>query len=183
MVAHDPITAEVQRQELVRFCLGLHQKLARWFANHLALIQKASQVTPLWDINLPTPFHNPTDIALLHVMTLYWATSTFVDSILRVILRNGEPRPSNLNPEASCGKIIVGLSNLLHPDIGLYRIHLVTVPLGIVMTQLQDPSIQLDLLREERRLLVHCLSHPGCSSISKFLNKLTDALHFNMEIC
>ena len=39
MVAHEPITAEVQRQELVRFCLCLHQKLALWHVEHLALVQ------------------------------------------------------------------------------------------------------------------------------------------------
>ena len=182
MIAHEPIAAEVRRQELVRFCLGLHWKLDRWHIDHLALVQSASQVTALWDMNLPNPFPNPTDIALLHVATLYWGTSTLVDSILRAIFRDDEPRPRNLNPEASCGKIIVALSNLLHPNIGLYRIHLVTVPLSIVMIQLQEPSIQLGVLREERRLLAHCLSHPGCSSISKFLNKLADSLHFNREI-
>jgi hypothetical protein len=101
MVAHEPITAEVQRKELVRFCLSLHQKLDRWHADHLALVQSASQVTPLWDMNLPSPFPNPTDIALLHVMTLYWVTSTLIDSILRAIFRDEEPRPRNLNPEAS----------------------------------------------------------------------------------
>ena len=182
MVAHEPIAVKVKRQELVRFCLDLRQKLTLWHTDHPALVELASKVEPLWDMNLPSPFHNQSDIALLHVMAIYWGTSTLVESILRAVFRSDKSRPRDLNPELPCGKIIVALSNLLHPSIGLYRIHLVTVPLSIAMIQLQDPSTQLDMLCEERRLLAYCLSHPGCSSISKFLNKLADSLHFKREI-
>ena len=182
MVARESIAVEVKRQELMRFCLDLRQKLAQWHTDHPALVQSASQVAPLRDMNLPSPFHNQTAIAMLHVMTIYWGTSTLVESILRAVFKSDKSRPRDLNPEAPCGKIIVALSNLLHPSIGLYRIHLVTVPLSIAMIQLQDPSTQLGMLCEERRLLAYCLSHPEGSSISKFLNKLADSLHFKREI-
>lgn len=182
MAVHEPIAAETRREELVRFCMVLDQKLAQWQADHPALVQSASEVMPLWDMNLPSPLPNQFDIAMLHVMTLYWTTSTLIHSTLRDILKDDEPRPCNLNPEASCAKIIVALSNLLHPNIGLFRIHLVTIPLSIVMILLQDPSIQLNALCDERRLLAHCLAHPGCSSISKYLNKLADSLHFDIRL-
>ena len=37
MVAHEPIAVEAKRQELVRFCLDLRQKLAQWHTDHPAL--------------------------------------------------------------------------------------------------------------------------------------------------
>jgi hypothetical protein len=56
-------------------------------------------------------------------MTLYRGTSALINSTLHAILGDDEPRPCSLNLEASCGKIIVALSNLLHPNIDLSRIH------------------------------------------------------------
>ncbi|KAF5861468.1 hypothetical protein ETB97_012948 [Aspergillus alliaceus] len=182
MASREPITAEVRRRELVQFCLGLHLQLARWHADHLAVVHWASQVTPLWDMDTPTPAPSQPHIAMLHVMTLYWGTSSLIHSILRATLKDDEPRPCNMSPEVSCSKIIVALSNLLHPNIGLFRIHLVTIPLSIVMLQLQDSSLQLNALCHERRLLARCLAHPGCSSISKFLSKLAHLFHFNVRL-
>jgi hypothetical protein len=171
-VAVEPLTAEAYRQQVVQLCLSLHEKLAQWSADHNTLVLSASKATAMWDMNLPCPLSSSLDIAWLHVMVLYWIASALIDINLCTILKDDDPRPHNPNPEASCSKIIIALSNLLHPSIGFYRMHLVAVPLGILATLLRDPAIQPSILREEMGLLRRCLLHPGCASMSKFASKV-----------
>lgn len=162
----------VYKKHLTHFLLGLQSKLDRWQAENCAIISLASRFPPLWDTNVSDFELQSEDIVALHVTSIYWAVHALLSTTKRGISDIDGSLRADTSVEEACGKIVGAVSCILHPCTGLFRNHLVTIPLGIVLYLMQDPSFKHEAFVEARQLLVRCLMRPECSSISRLLGNL-----------
>lgn len=117
-----------------------------------------------------TKIITPQLLATINISTLYWTACLVVYTMVGKVLLEEEGEDLDgryIEPRIFCRKILEILPLFFNPAAGIFRVHLVTFPMGVVMIYLagMPPASMM----EERQLFAKYLRHPACWSIRKLL--------------
>jgi hypothetical protein len=104
------------------------------------------------------------DVASAQIITLYWATSIILHSIMGTVTR---PAIWRSDIKYYCRRIIRTALILFHPAVGAFRTHLATFPMTVAITHLSvfEPKER----DAEQQLLGNCFMKPEGATIGLFL--------------
>lgn len=117
-----------------------------------------------------TEIITPRLLATTHISTLYWTACLVIYTMIGNVLLEEEEEDLDgryIDPGIYCKKILEVVPVFFNPAAGIFRIHLVTFPMSIVMIYLA--SMPPRSMIEERNLFAKYLRHPACWSIRKLL--------------
>jgi hypothetical protein len=117
-----------------------------------------------------TEIITPQLLATAHISTLFWTACLVVYTMIGKILLEEEGEDLDgryVDPGIYCRKILEVLPVFFNPAAGIFRVHLVTFPMSIVMVYLA--GMPAGSMMEGRALFAKYLRHPACWSIRKLL--------------
>ncbi|PCH05675.1 Hypothetical protein PENO1_021080 [Penicillium occitanis (nom. inval.)] len=117
-----------------------------------------------------TKIITPQLLATTNISTLYWTACLVVYAMIGEVLLEEEGEDLDgrcIEPGIFCRKILEILPVFFNPAAGIFRVHLVTFPVGVVMIYLA--GIPPRSMVKERDLFAKYLGHPACWSIRKLL--------------
>ena len=117
-----------------------------------------------------TAIITPQLLATTNISTLYWTACLVVYNMVGKVLleEGGEDLDGRyIEPEIFCRKILQVIPIFFNPAAGIFRVHLVTFPMGVVMIYLA--GMPPGSMVEERDLFAKYLRHSACWSIRKLL--------------
>ena len=148
LTCNDPPEASRIRDDITRRCWQLETELLRW-----------REEVEISDLEHPSvagaPASPPLDlIATTHILCVYWSMFIIIYSTLRVAFRDATALPTRADPAIYCRNIADGVSILLHPDAGVYGIHLANFPTAIALLCLNASARDGDAEPEEKRMIL-----------------------------
>ena len=165
----DANSKEEQRQRLLGRCYLFDRRLAEWYSSQ-------------WPDGTSPPSYRPNtplgevcslkleDLSSAHLMTLYWSTCLALYITMPLVLGAGDALPEHADPRIYILKITDTLPLLLHRDVGVFRLHLATFPMGVVYKCLQ--AMAPDEMVEQRIILAKLFEQPESVTMSKFISSM-----------
>jgi hypothetical protein len=160
------------KAHLVRECIHVQDRLQRWHDLYSATPHLAT-----CDTEVPETI-KAHDIAVAHLMSIYWGTALLCTTLLDNLLASLIDRPllyTKLTPERLktfnsddlCRKIVNVVPVCLHPDAGMYRANLIGLQLSVATLHLS--IVPITHMVPERMWLVHNLNKAECASLTDFV--------------
>lgn len=155
---------ENSRRSLTEECLALDKTLSEWNDEY----GTESSTSLLSAEGFPAD-----KICSLFGMILYWSTCVLVNAMLHDLAGIEKIARGHSDSNTCSRNIIMAVSQLFHPGVGIFRVHLVTFPLGVALRHLvtTGPGEMV----AEKVIFVECLQKPECSTIYRFLSALEPA--------
>lgn len=152
---------ENSRRSLTEECLALDKTLSKWNDEY----GTESSTSLLSAEGFPAD-----RICSLFGMNLYWSTCVLVNAMLHDLAGIEKIARGHSDSNTCSGNIIMAVSQLFHPGVGIFRVHLITFPLGVALRHLvtTGPGEMV----AEKVMFVECLKKPECSTIYRFLSAL-----------
>ncbi|KAH8703605.1 hypothetical protein BGW36DRAFT_423160 [Talaromyces proteolyticus] len=168
MVCKEPTRKAQLCKRLRDHYLSLERSLVQWhtdFSPALINIDNETQITEVI---------TPQMLATAHLSTLYWTTCIIIYGMVgRLLFQNDDYdvlKQRYIDPGIFCRNILKIVPVFFDPSTGIFRVHLVTFPMTVVMMHLATlPSEQM---MQEKALLAKYLQNPACVTIRKFVASL-----------
>jgi len=147
----NPPEASRFRNDITRRCWQLETELLRW-----------REEVKISDLEPPLVPYAPSSpplglIATTHILCVYWSMFIIIYSTLRVASRDATKLPARADPAIYCRRIAEVVSILLHPDAGVYGIHLANFPTAVALLYLNASARDGDADPEEKRMILEAL--------------------------
>lgn len=160
----NPYEKEVVQGELVAHCWLFDRRLAEWYLS----------LPPTAEHELLGPnkrnFFTVEDLSAAHLLTFFWSICLILYITIPNVLGLETPLPEHATPQVYCRKIIQTIPVFLYSEVGMYRVHLATFPMGVALRYLT--SIGPDEMPEERTLLAGYLRTPEAATMRRFLSNM-----------
>lgn len=125
-------------------------------------------------------------IAVAHLVTLYWTTCIVLYGLVRGHLLSRDAVAENVvltrlkqdegnrkrDPMVSCRLLLQMMPLFFQPEVGQFRLHLITFPLSVAFLYLRDSGSGKEVAGELQPV-VDGLNQPTCEGIRKFLLSLS----------
>jgi hypothetical protein len=161
----DPNQKADYQERLYMEYVFLEKRLTHWAREFASVLITHENNALAQDVIMPQI------LAAAHVSTLYWVTCIIVYGFVGKVLMAGygeEPfKGIYVDPGIFCQDILRIIPLFLHFSTGIFRVHLATPPLSVVMIYLGSlPSGEME---KEKAMLAGYLRDPSCSSMRKFI--------------
>lgn len=147
----DPSRVPSLLDDITRRCWLLETELLTWREE----LDLADPEQPT--VTDPSPSPALDLIATTHILCLYWSMFIIIYSTLRAVSLEGIALPPHANPRIYCRRIAEVVSILLHPDAGVYGVHLANFPTAIALLCLNATTRDGDAESEEKRMILETL--------------------------
>ncbi|KAL4784681.1 hypothetical protein BJX76DRAFT_367430 [Aspergillus varians] len=154
---------ELLRQQIIDGLLQMYQDLITW------QLMYAPDFEPPTEVPDDVPPHQ---VAGAHLMTIFWATVIVVASNLQAVWDSTEKFDPIFDLDLCCTNIVRTFLIFIHPSLGLFRTHLTTYPMTVVIHYICTAGPQR--LVEERRILADCLYNPALAHVRQFIFSMKD---------
>jgi hypothetical protein len=155
---------EEHRKYLIDVCVQIDRNLLRWFDRH------GRSLLPVTGTSGEANDWSTMDLGHANVLSLYWVACILVINTLRSLDGLEGMRRAHINPDEACRNIVSVVPTFLRPEVGLFRVHLTTFPMAVVLIYLKSRGPQF--LQAERALLAGYLQRPECAFTSRFLHSM-----------
>jgi hypothetical protein len=162
----DPVQRANCLERLYLEYVSLEKRLDQWHKMFSSVLIRLERNIFVQDVVVPQI------LAAGHISTLYWATCIIVyGMVAKPLMLEGYGEKSfggkYVDPGVFCQNILKVTPLFLHYSTGMFRVHLATPPLSIVMIYLC--SLPPEEMKEDKAILSGYLKDPSCSTMRKFL--------------
>lgn len=143
----NPFSHPTLQHELVHRCWHYESELSAWRT-------QAGIADPTYHLDVELAPPPALDlIAASHILCVYWSMCIIIYSTLHSLSEDETLLPKRANPRIYCRRIAEALSVLLHPQSGVYGMHLANFPAAVALVYLNGVEGG-GAMSEEREIIV-----------------------------